>query len=69
MAVDILHVRHNGRSSEYGLANLDLSEQSTDGDILRAVARHLDLPLVELAGHVVVRNATAIVVRPEAIYG
>lgn len=64
-----VHVRVNGRSNELTLSTLKLRADATDGQIKAAVARHLDLPATELAGHVIVRTSQAIIVRPEAIYG
>ena len=65
----MLHLRFNGRSDELSLAALGLTPEATDEQIRAALAAHLDCSPAALADHVIVRHQTAIVVRPEAIYG
>lgn len=65
----IVHVRYNGRSDELQLAALDLPGNANDAQIKQAVANYLDLALHALDHYVVVRTSSAIIVRPEAIYG
>ena len=64
-----LHVRIDGRSQELSLAALKLDASATDGQIKRAVERHLDLRTGYLNSYAVSRTSQAIIVRPEAIYG
>jgi hypothetical protein len=64
-----VHVRVAGRSEELSLAALSLQANATDAQIKGAIARHLDLPAMSLAAHVIIRTSQAIIVRPEAIYG
>jgi hypothetical protein len=65
----ILHLRFQGRSIELPLAELDLTLDAPDAQILRALTCYLGRPAGSLDGMVVVRHQHAIVVRPEAIYG
>ena len=65
----MLHLRFNGRSEELSLAALGLTSEATDEQIRAALAAHLDCSPAALTNHVIVRHQTAIVVRPEAIYG
>lgn len=69
LADRIVHVRVSGRSEELPLAALGLPGDVTDVQLKEAVARSLDLPLRDLADHVIVRTSQAIIIRPEAIYG
>ena len=64
-----IHVRVAGRSEELTLAALNLQADATDAQFKVAIARHLNLPVAQLASHVIVRTSQAIIVRPEAIYG
>lgn len=64
-----VHVRFAGRSEELTLATLNLTDNASDTQIKRAVARHFDLSPTYLDELVVVRTSNAIIVRPEAIYG
>jgi hypothetical protein len=64
-----IHVRFDGRSEELSAAMLHLASNASDTQIKRAIASHFDLPQSYLDGYTVVRNSTAIIVRPEAIYG
>lgn len=65
----VLHVRFEGRSEEFSLAALNLSDLATDEQIKQAVATHFDRPVWTFEDYVVVRNSEAIILRPEAIYG
>lgn len=65
----ILHVRMDGMSYELELHTLNLSAQSADRDIKRALASYFQRPANYFDNHVIVRNSTAIIVRPEAVYG
>jgi hypothetical protein len=70
MATQMVHVRVDGRSheiSDYGL--LDIPVAASDARLKQAAAAYLDMPADKLAAHVVVREQTAIIVRPEAVYG
>jgi hypothetical protein len=64
-----IHVRFDGRSEELSTAMLHLVSTANDTQIKHAITSHFDLPLSHLDDYVVVRNSTAIIVRPEAIYG
>jgi hypothetical protein len=66
----IIHVRFDGQSAELSASALKLAiNQASDAQIKQAVASHLDLPRNYFDDYVIVRNSTAIIVRPEAIYG
>ena len=65
----VLHLRFQGRSIELPLADLDLTLDADDAQILRSLSAYLGRPSGALDGLVVVRHQHAIVVRPEAIYG
>jgi hypothetical protein len=65
----VVHVRFEGRSEELTLDILNLTAQSTDTQIKRAVAHYFERKSDYFNSFVVVRNSQAIIVRPEAIYG
>lgn len=66
----VLHVRFDGRSLDVPLHELDVGTRSADGEIKRAVARHLDVPGEQLRDYVVDRHETGnLTVRPEAVFG
>jgi hypothetical protein len=65
----VVHVRFEGRSEELTLDTLNLTAQSTDTQIKRAVAHYFERSPDYFNSFVVVRNSQAIIVRPEAIYG
>jgi hypothetical protein len=64
-----IHVRFDGRSEELPAGTLNVTAPASDAQIKQALTRHFDLPASHLNGYVVVRNAHAIIVRPEALYG
>jgi hypothetical protein len=64
-----IHVRFDGRSEELSAAMLHLATSASDSHIKRAIASHFDLPQSYLDGYTAVHNSTAIIIRPEAIYG
>ena len=65
----MIHVRESGRSIEIPYALLDIAQNATDEQLKQAVAEHLELPVAKLFSHTVDRSGSAIVVRPEAVYG
>ena len=66
----ILHIRIAGQSQDLVLRNLDLNQYSTDKQIRRALASHLDVSLKMLNAYVIERHANGnMTVRPEAIFG
>lgn len=66
----VIHIRFEGRSWDIAVDVLDLGERSTDDEVRRALARHLDVPLRKLGAYVVERHANGnITVRPEAVFG
>jgi hypothetical protein len=66
----VAHVRFEGRSLDAPLATLGVDLQSADGEVKRAVARHLEVPEVRLHHYVVDRHESGnLTVRPEAVFG
>ena len=69
-AAAVVHVRFEGRSLDVPLAALGVDLQSADGEVKRAVARHLEVPEVRLHHYVVDRHESGnVTVRPEAVFG
>lgn len=66
----MIHVRFEGRSYDFDLAELPLHAGLTDNAIKQRVAQKLDVGLDRLAPYVVDRSPTGhLIVRPEALYG
>lgn len=66
----VAHVRFAGRSFDIPLAALDLGGLSADGQIRRAIARHLNVPEFKLDAYVIDRHANGnVTLRPEAVFG
>ncbi|MBX3249274.1 MAG: hypothetical protein KF901_19005 [Myxococcales bacterium] len=66
----MIHVRFEGRSYDFDLAELPLNAALTDQTIKQRVAQKLDVGLDRLASYVVDRSPTGhVIVRPEALYG
>ena len=69
-AAAVAHVRFEGRSLDVPLATLAVEAQAPDGEVKRAVARHLEVPEVRLHHYVVDRHESGnLTVRPEAVFG
>lgn len=70
--IDVVHVRHDGRSHDVQTVDLrDLGDNSTQQDLFQAVENNLDLTNGSLSGYeldVVVATKTA-VIRPQAKFG
>ena len=68
--VHVVHIRFEGRSLDIPLPELDLGPLSSDADIKRAVAVHLEVPEVKFRDYVVDRHETGnLTVRPAAVFG
>jgi len=66
----VVHVRFDGRSHDIPLDDLDVGSGSTDREIKRALARHLEVPEAKLRDYTVDRHETGnLTVRPEAVFG
>jgi hypothetical protein len=66
----VAHVRFDGRSLDLPLDELDLSLASTDDEIKRSVARHLEVAENKLRDYVVDRHESGnLTVRPAAVFG
>jgi hypothetical protein len=66
-----IHVRYNGTSIDVDQVELDIGVLSTDQQIRAAVANHLGIPAVKLAGFTIDKNAQTqhITLRPDAVFG
>ena len=66
----VVHVRFNGRSFDVPTAQLDLGVGSSDEQIKRALAQHLEVPPSRLGDYTVDRHANGnLTLRPEAVFG
>lgn len=66
----VVHIRFDGRSFDIPQDDLDVGPASSDNEIKRALARHLDVPEAKLRDFVVDRHETGnMTVRPEAVFG
>ena len=69
-AVAVVHIRFEGRSLDIPQGELDVGAASSDNEIKRALARHLEVPEGKLRDYVIDRNDTGnMTVRPEAVFG
>jgi hypothetical protein len=68
--VAVVHIRFEGRSLDIPQSELDVGAASSDNDIKRALARHLEVPQAKLRDYVIDRHDTGnMTVRPEAVFG
>lgn len=68
--VKIVHIRFEGRSLDVPQGDLDVGTASSDSDVKRALARHLEVPEAKLRDYVIDRHDTGnMTVRPEAVFG
>ena len=68
--VAVVHIRFEGRSLDIPQGDLDVGPASSDNDIKRALARHLEVPEARLRDYVIDRHETGnLTVRPEAVFG
>jgi hypothetical protein len=66
----VVHVRFAGRSFDVATASLGVGPLSSDLDVKRALARHLEVDAARLSDCVVDRHANGnLTVRPEAVFG
>jgi len=66
----VVHIRFDGRSLDVPTDDLDVGARSTDAEVKRALARHLEVPEEKLRDYVVDRHETGnLTVRPEAVFG
>ena len=66
----LLHVRHNGRSVDVPLNDLDIGRVSSDREIKEATAQYLNVAVREFRHYVVDRHDTDnMTIRPEAVFG
>ncbi|HZU38663.1 MAG TPA: hypothetical protein VFA18_22240 [Gemmataceae bacterium] len=70
MGVTTVHVRFEGRSLDIPQGDLDVGLASSDNEIKRALARHLEVSEARLRDYVIDRHETGnMTVRPEAVFG
>ena len=62
-------MRIDGQSRDIELESLNLTLNSTDKEIREALANFLDKPVSFMERMYVDRSATAVTVRPEAVFG
>jgi hypothetical protein len=68
--VKVVHIRFEGRSLDVPQGDLDVGTASSDSEVKRALARHLDVPEAKLRDYVIDRHDTGnMTVRPEAVFG
>jgi hypothetical protein len=68
--VAVVHIRFEGRSLDIPQADLDVGAASSDNEVKRALARHLEVPPAKLHDYVIDRHETGnMTVRPEAVFG
>lgn len=66
----VVHIRFDGRSVDISQSDLDVGSASSDNEIKRALARHLDVAETKLRDYVIDRHDTGnMTVRPEAVFG
>jgi hypothetical protein len=68
--MNVVHIRFDGRSLDVPQADLDIGAASSDNEVRRALARHLDVNEAKLRDYVVDRHDTGnMTLRPEAVFG
>lgn len=68
--VAVVHIRFEGRSLDIPQSDLDVGPASSDNEVKRALARHLEVGEGKLRDYVVDRHDTGnMTVRPEAVFG
>jgi hypothetical protein len=68
--VSVIHIRFDGRSLDIFQGDLDVGAASSDNEIKRALARHMEVPEAKLRDYVIDRHDTGnMTVRPEAVFG
>lgn len=68
--VVVVHIRFEGRSLDIPQGDLDVGPASSDNDIKRALAAHLEVPQSRLRDYIIDRHDTGnMTVRPEAVFG
>jgi len=69
-AVAVIHIRFEGRSLDIPQGELDVGPASSDNEVKRALAQHLDVAEARLRDYVIDRHETGnLTVRPEAVFG
>ena len=66
-----LHIRHtSGQSHDLMLSDLELTESSTDREVIEKAAAFMDMETSQFSGMVVDRRPNGqVMLHPEAVYG
>jgi hypothetical protein len=67
--VDQIHVRYSGQSDNFSRQQFNLRPDFTDDELREALAKRYDCGVANLSDYVIVREPSAIIIRPFAIYG
>jgi hypothetical protein len=68
--IAVVHIRFEGRSLDIPQGDLDVGPASSDAEVKRALARHLDVVEARFRDYVIDRHDTGnLTVRPEAVFG
>ena len=67
--MSMLHIRFDGRSYDFPVADFDLSNGADDSAVKAQVATRLEISPSELSSYVVDRNGENMTVRPQAVFG
>ena len=66
----LVHVRFAGKSFDVAMPMLGVGPSYADGQIKRALARHLEVPESAMKDYVIDRHTNGnLTVRPEAVFG
>ncbi len=66
----VVHIRFEGRSFDVPQHDLAIALISSDGEVKRALARHLEIAETRFRDYVIDRHETGnLTVRPEAVFG
>lgn len=67
--VEVVCIRYDGRSNEFVVNDLDLSDNATSSDLTKAVEQVLELSLGTLNGYETDFIDSTAVIRPQAKFG
>ncbi len=67
---NLIHIRFEGRSRDISQGDLGIGNASSDAEIKRALARHLEVPEARFRDYVIDRHENGnMTIRPEAVFG
>ena len=68
--INTAHITFKGQSADLDMNELEVNTDSTNEEILEAVARHFDRAIYDMDGYEVVREANGnLTIRPQAGFG